>query len=95
VIFAWRGIRLVRQVAALHGMRPGLAGTIALLRRIATDAAMVAATDIAVDAMVRAVLSSRLAEHVAGEAAAGAVAARRMILLARAADEACRILPRA
>jgi putative membrane protein len=95
VIFAWRGIRLVRQVAALHGMRPGLAGTIALLRRIATDAAMVAATDIAVDAMVRAVLSSRLAEHVAGEAAAGAVAARRMILLARATDEACRILPRA
>ncbi|BDG73335.1 DUF697 domain-containing protein [Roseomonas fluvialis] len=94
LIFAWRGLRLVRQVAALHGLRPGVAGTVALLRRVALDAATVAATDVAVDAAVRGLLSSRLAEHVAGEAAAGAVAARRMILLARVADEACRVLPR-
>lgn len=95
LVFGWRGIRLVRQVAALHGFRPGIAGTLALLRRVAMDAATVAATDVAVDAMVRGLLSSRVAEHVAGEAAAGAVAARRMILLARAADEACRVIPRA
>lgn len=94
LIFVWRGLRLVRQVAALHGFRPGIAGTIALLRRVAVDAATVAATDVAVDAAVRGLLSSKLAEHVAGEAAAGAVAARRMILLSRAADEACRVLPR-
>ncbi|WP_170979280.1 DUF697 domain-containing protein [Roseomonas sp. HF4] len=94
LVFAWRGVRLVRQVAALHGFRPGIAGTASLLRRVALDAAMVAATDVAVDAAVRALLSSRIAEHVAGEAAAGAVAARRMVLLARAADEACRVLPR-
>lgn len=94
LIFAWRGLRLVRQVAALHGLRPGFAGTLALLRRVAVDAATVAATDVAVDAAVRGLLSSKLAEHVAGEAAAGAVAARRMMLLARAADEACRVLPR-
>jgi putative membrane protein len=54
----------------------------------------VAATDVAVDAAVRGLLSSKLAEHVAGEAAAGAVAARRMILLSRATDEACRVLLR-
>lgn len=94
LIFAWRGIRLVRQVAVLHGFRPGVAGTVSLLRRVAVDAATVAATDVAVDAMVRGMLSSRIAEQFAGEAAAAAVAARRMILLARAADEACRILPR-
>ncbi|GGJ16452.1 DUF697 domain-containing protein [Neoroseomonas lacus] len=94
LVFSWRGIRLVRQVAALHGLRPGIAGTVALLRRVAMDAATVAATDVAVEAMLRGVLSSRIAEHVAGETAAGAVAARRMILLARAADEACRVLPR-
>lgn len=94
LVFGWRGIRLVRQVAALHGFRPGIAGTVSLLRRVAFDAATVAATDVAVEAVVRGVLSSRIAEHVAGEAAAGAVAARRMILLARAADEACRVLPR-
>jgi putative membrane protein len=94
LVFSWRGIRLVRQVAALHGLRPGIAGTLALLRRVAMDAATVAATDVAVEAMLRGVLSSRIAEHVAGETAAGAVAARRMILLARATDEACRVLPR-
>ena len=94
LVFAWRGIRLVRQVAVLHGFRPGVAGTLSLLRRVAMDAATVAATDVAVDAVVRGMLSSRIAEQFAGEAAAAAVAARRMILLARAADEACRILPR-
>lgn len=94
LVFAWRGIRLVRQVAVLHGLRPGVAGTAALLRRVALDAATVAATDVAVDAAVRALLSSTIIQQVAGETAAGAVAARRMVLLARAADEACRILPR-
>ena len=94
LVFAWRGVRLLRQVAGLHGLRPGIAGTLSLLRRVAMDAAMVAATDVAMDAAVRGLLSSKLAEHVAGEAAAGAVAARRMMLLARAADEACRVLPR-
>lgn len=94
LVFGWRGVRLVRQVAQLHGLRPGLLGTLALLRRTALDAAAVAATDVAVDAVVRAVMSSPMVAHVAGETAAGAVAARRMVLLARAADEACRILPR-
>ena len=93
LVFAWRGVRLVRQVAALHGLRPGLAGTLALLRRTLQDAAMVAATDVAVDAAARALLSNRLLEQIAGEAAAGAVAARRMLRLARVAAEACRILP--
>lgn len=93
LVFAWRGVRLVRQVAAAHGIRPGLAATMALLRRTLMDAATVAATDVAVDAAARALLSNRLMQHVAGEAAAGAVAARRMLRLARAAAEACRVLP--
>jgi putative membrane protein len=93
LVFAWRGVRLVRQVAALHGLRPGLAGTLALLRRVLFDAATVAATDIAVDAAARAVLSNKLLQQFAGEAAAGAVAARRMLRLARVAAEACRIVP--
>lgn len=93
LVFGWRGVRLVGQVAALHGLRPGLAGTVALLRRVLVDAATVAATDIAVDAAARALLSNKLLEQVAGEAAAGAVAARRMLRLARAAAAACRIVP--
>ena len=93
LVFAWRGVRLVRQVAALHGIRPGIAATAALLRRTLFDAATVAATDIAVDAAARALLTNPLLEKVAGEAAAGAVAARRMLRLARAAAEACRVFP--
>jgi len=57
------------------------------------DAATVAATDIAVDAATRALLSNKLLEQFAGEAAAGAVAARRMLRLAKVAAEACRVLP--
>jgi putative membrane protein len=93
LVFAWRGVRLVRQVAALHGLRPGFAGSIALLRRTVFDAATVAVTDIAVDAAARALLSNRLLEQFAGEAAAGAVAARRMLRLAQVAADACRIVP--
>lgn len=93
LVFTWRGVRLVRQVAALHGIRPGLAATAALLRRTLLDAATVAATDIAVDAAARALLTNPLWEKFAGEAAAGAVAARRMLRLARTAAEACRVVP--
>ncbi|HEY2131938.1 MAG TPA: DUF697 domain-containing protein [Acetobacteraceae bacterium] len=88
VLVAWRGTRLVQQVAALHGLRPGLLGTLALLRRVATSAATVAATDLAVDATMRALLTGPLAQ-LAGDMAAAGVAARRMVVLARVTDAAC------
>lgn len=91
--FAWRGIRLVRQVAVIHGLRPGIAGTLALLRRIAFEAGAVAAADIAIDTATRAIVSNPMLEKVAGDAAKGAVVARRMTLLGRAAARACRIVP--
>ena len=50
-------------------------------------------TDLAVETAARAILSNPLLQHVAGETAAGAVAARRMLRLSRVAAEACRILP--
>ncbi len=93
LVVAWRGMRLVREVAALHGVRPGLFGTLALLRRTAFAAAGAAATNLAVDAGVRAALSNPLLGHVAGDLAGAAVSARRMVLLARAADAACSPLP--
>ena len=88
LLVAWRGTRLVRQIAVLHGFRPGLLGTFALLRRVLTGAASVAAADLAVDAGFRAVLTGPLA-HLAGDMAAAGVAARRMVVLARTADQAC------
>jgi putative membrane protein len=93
VFFVWRGFRLVRAVAAIHGLRPGIAGTLALLRRTVFEAGLVAATDVAVDAATRAIVTNPLVEKLAGEAGKGAVAARRMIMLARATARACRILP--
>ncbi len=86
---AWRGLRLVRQVAALHGLRPGLLATLGLLRRTALAAGAVAGVEIATNAAAHAVLSSGLASQFAGEMAGAGVAARRMIVLARAASVAC------
>ena len=89
LLVAWRGVRLVRQVAELHGMRPGLLATVALLRRTLLSAALVTATDIAANTAAHALISNKLLSHVAGDTAAALVAARRMRLLARAAAAAC------
>lgn len=89
LFIAWRGLRLVRQVAALHGLRPGLLGTASLVRRTVTAAASVAGIEMATNTAAHAVLSNPLAQHLAGEMAGAGVAARRMIVLARAAAAAC------
>jgi putative membrane protein len=89
LVVGWRGVRLVRQIAELNGLRPGLFGTLALLRRTALSAAGVAAADVAINSATRAVLSNPLLQHLAGDVAGAGVAARRMVVLARAAAAAC------
>ena len=89
LIIAWRGTRLVRQIAELHGLRPGLIGTFALLRRTMLSAAGVVAADLAANTLTRALLSNPLLQHVAGDVAGAGLAARRMIVLARATAAAC------
>jgi putative membrane protein len=89
----WCGVRLIRQIAVLHGMRPGIFGTIALLRKTALAAATVAATELAVNAATHAVVSHPLLRHLVGDIAGAGVAARRMIVLARTAAVACSPLP--
>ena len=93
-LVAWRGTRLVRQVATLYGMRPGLLGTLALLRRTALAATVVGAAEIAGNTAAHAILSNPLLAHALGEAAGAGVAARRMLVLARAAASACDPLAR-
>jgi len=88
-LVAWRGVRLVRQVAQLYGVRPGALGTLALLRRTASAATMVGAAEFAGNAAAHAVLSHPLLAHLAGEMAGAGIAARRMVVLARAAAAAC------
>ena len=93
LLISWRGLRLIRQVASLYGLRPGVLGTLSLLRRTAFAAGATAVTEVAVNTAAHAVLSTPLLAHLAGEMAGGAVAARRMVVLARAAAVACTPLP--
>jgi uncharacterized membrane protein YcjF (UPF0283 family) len=93
LLVAWRGLRLIRQIAELHGLRPGLLATVSLLRRTALSAAMVVSTDLAVSAALQAVATHPLLRHVAGDVAGATVAARRMRLLGRAAAAACTPIP--
>jgi putative membrane protein len=85
----WRGLRLMREIAALHGLRPGLLATLALLRRTALSALGVAATELAVNSAAHALLSNPLLGHVLGDMAGAGIAARRMLVLARATALAC------
>jgi putative membrane protein len=93
IFVAWRGLRLIRQVASLHGLRPGLFATLGLLRRTALAAGAVAGVEIATNTAAHAVLSSGLLQQFAGEMAGAGVAARRMMVLARAATVACSPVP--
>ncbi len=93
LFIAWRGLRLVRQVAALHGLRPGLMATLGLLRRTVLAAGAVAGVEVAANTAAHALLSNPLMQHVAGDMAGAGVAARRMMVLARAAAAACSPVP--
>lgn len=93
LLVSWRGLRLIRQIASLYGLRPSLFGTLGLLRRTAYAATATAVTEAAINTAAHAVLSTPLLTHLAGEMAGGAVAARRMIVLGRAASVACTPLP--
>ena len=92
-LVAWRGVRLVRQVAALYGMRPGLLGTLSLLRRTAMSATVVGAVEFAGNTAAHALLSNPLLAHALGNVAGAGVAARRMTVLARATAAACDPVP--
>ena len=92
-LVAWRGVRLVRQVAELYGVRPGVVGTLSLLRRTALSATTVGAAEFASNAAAHALLSNPLLAHALGNVAGAGVAARRMTVLARATAAACDPVP--
>ena len=89
LLTGWRGVRLVREVAALYGVRPGLFATLSLLRRTAFSAASVVTTDVAVTTALGALTSHPMLRHLGGDMAGAGVGARRLFLLARATAEAC------
>jgi len=90
VLVVWRGLRLIRRIAGLYGMRPGTLGTLRLWRRVALDAGSVAAADVVVATMTDALFSSPLGGALAGQASGSAIAAQRMLRLSVAVARSCR-----
>jgi putative membrane protein len=91
-ITIWRSVRMVRQIAAVYGFRPGTAATVVLARRVLISAATNAAIDVA-----GTVWSEHLGHRVAGvlsqKLAEGVITAIRTARLGLATMEACRPLP--
>lgn len=77
------GLRLMRQVAELNGLRPGTLVLGRLVRRLAFSTGLTIGTDMAVEAGLEQVIEGHAAK-LAGGAAGAAVAARRMTRLAQA-----------
>jgi len=89
LLFAARALRLVREIAEIYGQRPGLAGTVHLLRRLVSGAGMVGAVDLVGGALVQQ-LGGAVIERLSAGAAESAYAAQKMARLGIIAMALCR-----
>lgn len=88
-IVALRGLKVIRQVATLHGLRPGPAVTVALLRRVARAAVESATIDLVSQAAADQFLNNLpLVRHL-GAIAGASTAAFRLYRLTLVAGQAC------
>lgn len=85
-----RGLLVIRGVAALYGLRPGLAVTLALLRRVAWTAAGTTGLSLVSQGLADHVLSNMpYVKHVAGAIPGTGAVAVRLYRLAGVTAEAC------
>jgi putative membrane protein len=89
LLFAARALRLIREIAEIYGQRPGLAGTVHLLRRLAGGAAMVGTVDLVGGILVQQ-LGGAVIERLSASAAESAYAAQKMARLGIIAMALCR-----
>ena len=89
LLFAARAMRLVREIAEIYGQRPGLAGTVHLLRRLAGGAGLVGAVDLVGGVLVQQ-LGGAVVERLSASAAESAYAAQKMARLGIIAMALCR-----
>jgi putative membrane protein len=89
LLFAARATRLIREIAEIYGQRPGLTGTVHLLRRLASGAGLVGAVDVVGGVIVQQ-LGGAVLEHVSASAAESAYAAQKMARLGLVAMASCR-----
>jgi putative membrane protein len=89
LLFAARALRLIREIAEIYGQRPGLAGTVHLLRRLASGAGMVGAVDLVGGILVQQ-FGGAVMERLSASAAESAYAAQKMARLGIIAMALCR-----
>ena len=87
---AGRGVFVIRQVAALYGLRPGLVGTLGLVRRVAWTAAASTGLTLVSQGLADHVLTTMpVIKHVSGALPGTGVVAARLYRLAVITAEAC------
>ena len=89
LLFAARAMRLLREIAEIYGQRPGLAGTLHLLRRLVGGAGLVGAVDVVGGVLVQQ-LGGAVIERISANAAESAYAAQKMERLGIIAMALCR-----
>jgi putative membrane protein len=89
LLFAARAMRLIREIAEIYGQRPGLAGTVHLLRRLVSGAGLVGAVDLVGGVLVQQ-LGGAVIERLSASAAESAYAAQKMARLGIIAMALCR-----
>jgi putative membrane protein len=89
LLFAARAMRLIREIAEIYGQRPGFAGTVHLLRRLAGGAGLVGAVDV-IGGVIAQQLGGAVLERLSASAAESAYAAQKMARLGLVAMASCR-----
>jgi putative membrane protein len=90
LIAGLRGLLIIREVARLFGMRPGLAVTLLLVRKMAWTAAGISGIDLLSQGLADHALSTLpFARHIAKTVPGSSVAALRLYRLASIAAKAC------
>jgi putative membrane protein len=85
-----RAVLIIRAVARLFGLRPGMAMTIALFRKVAWTAAGTAGIELASQGLADQVLGAMpIVKHIAASVPGSGVAALRLYRLATITAEAC------
>ena len=96
VLAGLRGLSLLRQVAAIHGMRPGAAVTLSLLRRLTWTAAGTSGMDLLGQGLADSALSHLpVIRQLAAALAGSGLTALRLRRLAEVTAQACSPLGKA
>jgi putative membrane protein len=85
-----RSLKLIREIAALYGLRPGMSVTLGLMRRAAVTAASVyGVKEIAAATAAHLFADAPVLRSIASAAPGAGITARRIYLLAQTVAEAC------